>query len=65
MRPPILMRLRRNSAKLEVLKTLSSTGLEQSMLNECETLVSAAYFLMALDLWGTVRVGCAYFVVIG
>jgi len=30
--PPILILLLKNSAKLEVLKTLSSTGLEQSMV---------------------------------
>lgn len=62
--PLILMRALRNSAKLEVLKTLSSTGLEQSIVKECETLVSTASFLMALVLGALVRVGWAYFVVI-
>lgn len=62
--PPILMRALRNSAKLVVLKTLSSTGFEQSMVNEWETLVSACYFLATLALGSLVRVGWAYFVVI-
>ena len=44
------MRARRYSAKLVVLKTLSSTGLEQSIAKECETLVSVASFLMVLVL---------------
>lgn len=62
--PAILMRLLKNSAKLVVLKTLSSTGFEQSMLNEWDTLTSACYFLASLALGSLVRVGWAYFVVI-
>lgn len=63
-RPATLMRARRNSAKLAVLKTLSSTGLEQSMVKEWETLASTGYFLRGLVLGTWVRVGWAYFVVI-
>jgi len=36
----------RNSAKLAVLKTLSSTGFEQSMLKACETFFYCATFLL-------------------
>ena len=35
------------------------------MMKECETLVSTPSFLIALVLGTLVRVGCAYFVVIG
>ena len=66
--PPIFMRWRRYSAKLVVLKTLSSTGLLQSMVKLCETLVSTAYFLvtsfLTLASLGAV-LGCAYFVAMG
>jgi hypothetical protein len=62
------MRWRRYSAKLVVLKTLSSTGLLQSMVKLCETLVSTAYFLvtsfLTLASLGAV-LGCAYFVAMG
>ena len=51
----------RNSAKLLVLKTLSSTGFEQSMVKECETLASVCSFLAILAVLATLGYCVAIF----
>ena len=56
------MRALRNSAKLEVLKTLSSTGLEQSMVKFLLTLGSLLSAALPLGVLATLVV--AVFVVI-